>query len=76
MLGAVMGKVKMTISVPKETAEYLRSTPNASAVVSEAVEVYRASELERELESAYEQDRTEAERLNREWEAAVAEVEA
>ena len=71
-----MGKVKMTVSLPRETAEYLRSTPNASAVVSEAVEIYRASELERELESAYEQDRNEAERLNREWEAADAEVEA
>ncbi len=66
----------MTVSLPRETAEYLRSTPNASAVVSEAVEIYRASELERELESAYEQDRNEAERLNREWEAADAEVEA
>lgn len=70
-----MGKVKMTFSVPEETAEYLRSTPNASAVVSEAVEAYRATALELELEEAYQEDRAEAERLNREWEAADAEVQ-
>ena len=71
-----MSKVKMTISVSEETAEYLRSRSNASAVVSEAVEIYRATELERELEDAYQQDRAEAEQLNRQWEAADAEVEA
>lgn len=69
-----MSKVKITVSLPRETAEYLRSTPNASAVVSEAVEIYRASELERELQNSYKEDRSEAERLNREWQAADAEV--
>ena len=71
-----MSKVKMTISVSEQTAAYLRSTSNASAVVSEAVEIYRATELERELEDAYQQDQAEAEQLNSQWEAADAEVEA
>ncbi len=69
-----MGKVKMTISVTREVAEYLRSGSNASAVVAEAVEVYRARQLEDCLEDAYRQDAREAEELNREWEQADAEV--
>ena len=69
-----MSKVKMTISVTEEVADYLRSTTNASAVVAEAVEVYRAQQLERQLEDAYREDAEEAEKLNLEWEAADAEV--
>ena len=70
-----MGKVKMTISVTREVAEYLRAGSNASAVVAEAVEVYRTLQLEERLEDAYRQDAREAEELNREWEQADAEVD-
>jgi len=69
-----MGKVKMTISVTDEVADYLRSGSNASAVVAEAVQEYRARRLEEVLEDAYRQDASEAEKLNREWEDADAEV--
>jgi len=70
-----MSKVKMTISVTEEIADYLRASPNASAVVAEAVEVYRAQKLEERLEDAYREDVAESEALNREWEPADAEVE-
>jgi hypothetical protein len=70
-----MRKVKLTISVTKEVADYLRSGSNASAVVAEAVEAYQAQQLEERLEEAYRQDAHEAEELNREWEQADAEVE-
>jgi hypothetical protein len=70
-----MSKVKMTISVPREMAEYLRASPNASAVVAEAVEVYRAQKLEERLAAAYQEDAAESEALNRAWEPADAEVE-
>ena len=69
-----MGKVKITVSVSEEVARYLRSTPNASATVAEAVTAYEARELEQQLEGAYREDAEEAERLNREWEQADAEV--
>ena len=69
-----MGKVKMTISVTDEVADYLRSGSNASATVAEAVQEYRARRLEEVLEDAYRQDASEAEKLNREWEDADAEV--
>ena len=70
-----MSKVKMTISLPQNTALYLREKPNASAVVAESVEIYRARELERDLEAAYRADASEAESLNREWQGADAKVE-
>lgn len=70
-----MGKAKMTISVPEAVAAYLRTKPNASAVIAEAVETYRAQELEAQLEEAYREDAEEAERLNLEWEPINAEVE-
>lgn len=69
-----MPKVKMTISVSEEVADYLRATPNASAVVAEAVEAYRAQQLEERLGEAYREDAVEAEELNREWEQVDAEV--
>lgn len=37
-----MAKVKMTLSLSEDVALYLRSQDNASAVVEEAVEEYRA----------------------------------
>ena len=64
----------MTISIAEEVAEYLRSTPNVSSTIAEAVQAYRLRELEAELEEAYREDADEAERLNREWEAADSEV--
>ena len=67
-------RTRMTVSVPADVAEYLRSTSNASAVVCEAVAVYRARELDRRLEEAYRADGAEAEQLNREWEGVDAEV--
>lgn len=70
-----MGKVKLTISVPEALAGYLRSTPNASSVVAEAVEIYRARELEALLDDAYREDADEAEKLNLEWEPIDAEIE-
>lgn len=70
-----MGKSKMTVSLPENVATYLRSKPNASLVISEAVEAYRTREFEAALEDAYREDAKEAEALNREWETADAEVE-
>ena len=61
-------RTRLTVSLPAETAQYLRSTPNASAVVCEAIEAYRAREFERRLEQAYREDAAEAERIAREWE--------
>ena len=69
-----MSKVKMTVSVPEELATYLRSTPNASSVIAEAVEIYRAQELEAQLAEAYREDAEESEKLNLKWESADAEV--
>ncbi len=69
-----MGKAKLTISVTEELAEYLRSTPSVSSTIAEAVEAYRARELEAKLEKAYREDAAETEKLNREWESADAEV--
>lgn len=74
MIRHTMSKAKLTVSLPQEVAEYLRSTPNASAVVAEAVVEYRARETEKELEAAYLQDAAESERLNRDWESVDAEV--
>lgn len=69
-----MGKAKLTISVTEELAEYLRSTPSVSSTIAEAVEAYRAQELEAKLEKAYREDAEEAEQLSREWESADAEI--
>jgi hypothetical protein len=69
-----MGKAKLTISIDAGLAEYLRGTPSVSSTIAEAVEAYRARELEAELEEAYREDAAEAERLNREWESADAET--
>jgi hypothetical protein len=70
-----MGRVRVTVSVPEEVATYLRLTPNASAVVAEAVRRYRVDELRRELADAYEADREEAAALHEEWAAVDPEVE-
>ncbi len=67
-----MPKAKVTLSLPEELARYLRSTPNASSTVAEAVTEYRARRLERELAEAYREDAKESEDLNREWEGADA----
>ena len=67
-------RTRVTISVPADIARYLRATPNASALVCEAIKVYRARDLARRLEEAYRADGEEAERINREWESADAEV--
>ncbi len=70
-----MAKSKMTLSLKEELVSYLRSTENASSVVAEAVELYRARELEEELERAYREDAEEAEAINREWESVDAGLE-
>ncbi len=69
-----MSKTRMTISVEPDIATYLRSAPNVSLVVSEAVIQYRARELERQLDAAYQEDAKESEQLNHEWEAADAKI--
>jgi len=69
-----MTKVRLTISVDPGVAEYIRSAPNASMLVAEAVEEYRARALERELEDAYREDAEEAAQLNAEWESTDAEI--
>ena len=67
-------RTRVTVSLPVETARYLRSTSNASAVVREAVEAYRTRELAQRLEEAYRAGAAETERINCEWERADAEV--
>lgn len=69
-----MAKAKVTITLPTELASYLRSTPNASSTVAEAVTEYRARQLERELAQAYREDAEEAARLNRDWAETDAKV--
>jgi hypothetical protein len=69
-----MGKAKLTISIDSELAEYLRGTPSVSSTIAEAVEIYRARELEAELESAYREDALETERLNDEWSSVDPEM--
>ena len=69
-----MSKAKITFSLPEELAKYLRAQPNASSVVAEAVEEYRASELEARLEEAYRQDAEESQQLHEEWQAVDVEV--
>lgn len=69
-----MSRKKLTVSVPEELADYLQSKPNASAVVAEAVNIYRARELEARLAEDYRQDAAESERLNDEWRVVDAEA--
>ena len=70
-----MKKSRLTVSLDRDLAEYIRSAPNSSGLVAEAVEQYRARALDRELEDAYREDADETARLNAEWESADAEVE-
>lgn len=70
-----MSKNRMTFSLADDVASYLRSQPNASAVVAEAVRSYRADELEKQLEAAYREDAEESARINAEWQAADAGVD-
>jgi hypothetical protein len=69
-----MKRVRLTISVDPGIAEYIRSAPNASLLVAEAVEEYRARALERDLEDAYSEDAEETARLNAEWASTDAEM--
>ena len=69
-----LGRTRLTVSVPADVADYLRSTPNASAVVCEAIAVYRRIQLDRRLEEGYRADAAETEQLNREWESADAPI--
>ena len=64
----------MTISVSEEIAEYLRSTPSVSSTIAEAVEIYRARELEHALEEGYRADIEESERFHNEWSAVDEEI--
>ncbi len=68
-----MPRVKLTVSLPEEVVDYLRSTANMSSTIAEAVTEYQARQLEAELERAYREDAAEAEELNREWENVDAE---
>jgi hypothetical protein len=70
-----VAKKRITVSIDEEVADFLYSMPNTSAVVSEAVREYRARLLEKELESAYIDDREESAELNQLWGPADAEVE-
>jgi len=68
-----MARVKLTVSLPEEVVDYLRTTPNMSSTIAEAVVEYRARALEAALEKAYREDADEAEELNRDWEGVDAE---
>jgi hypothetical protein len=70
-----MRKAKITISIDSELAEYLRGTPSVSSTIAEAVEFYRARELEAELEEGYREDSEEAIRIHREWSDVDAELD-
>lgn len=62
----------MTFSLDPDAARYLESADNRSAVVSEAIRRFRDSELERQLEAAYAEDREESSALAAEWQTADA----
>ena len=72
LTGASSTRTRITVSVPADVARYLRSTSNASAVVCEAIRLYRARELAHRLEVAYRTDAAESAEINREWESADA----
>ena len=70
-----MSRTRITVSLPEELASYVRRSPNASALVAEAVARYRAELARQELEAAYREDAKETARLDAEWSGADAEVE-
>ena len=70
-----MSKVKLTISIDSDLANYLRRSPGVSSTIAEAVGTYRALEVEAKLEEGYREDRCESEQLNDEWESVDVEVE-
>ena len=65
----------MTISIDRELSEYLRSRSSVSSTIAEAVEIYRALELERSLADAYQKDAEEAEQINSDWSVTDSELE-
>ena len=66
----------MTISLDEELAKYLRTTPGVSSTIAEAVEAYRAAEMEARLADAYRADAAEAEELNSQWKSADVEPDS
>lgn len=70
-----MGKQRVTVSLDEDVVTYLETVPNRSAVVTEAVRLYRERQLERELEMAYRAGRKESLEIASEWEAADAAVD-
>jgi len=70
-----MAKTKLTVSLSDDLVRYLRSTPNASRVVAEAVSEYRVRNLERQLEEGYKEDVEESAEINSEWERVDAGVD-
>jgi len=70
-----MGKHRLTVSLDEDVVTYLETVPNRSAVVGEAVRLYRSRELEKELEAAYLADREESLQIASEWEAADAAID-
>jgi hypothetical protein len=67
-----MSRRKVTVSLPEEIVDYLRSTSNMSSTIAEAVAEYRDHRLEKKLEESYRAGAQEAEDLNREWEVVDA----
>ena len=67
-------RTRVTISVPTDVAAYLRSTSNASALVCDAIRRVPGARTGAPLEAAYRADRSEAERINADWESVDAEV--
>jgi len=67
-----MVKRRVTVSLDDEMVRYLEAMPNRSAVVTEALRLYRAIQLEREMEAAYRADREESLEIATRWEAADA----
>jgi hypothetical protein len=70
-----MPKKRITVSLDEDIAAFLYAMPNTSSVVAEAIREYRARLLEKELESAYQEDFDQTAELAQQWEAADAEVE-
>ena len=70
-----MAKKRITVTLDEDVADFLYTTQNSSAVVCDAVREYRARQLEKELEAAYQEDAAATAELASEWESADAEVE-
>ena len=70
-----MGKHRVTVSLDEDVATYLDTVPNRSALVAEAIRVYRARQLERELEAAYRAGREESLEIATEWETTDADLD-